>query len=94
MPLPFFLAIRYTDSKSKPIVGNITNKEIVIMTPTTTVTVTVCKAQRISYSKKYVPEMNKKYTRIQQPVPVVEIAENRKRPFIRISDTIIKVKKG
>lgn len=63
-------------------------------TTTTTVTVTVCKPQRISYSKKYVPDMSKRYARVRQPVPVVEIAENRKRPFIRISDTIIKVKKG
>lgn len=63
-------------------------------TTTTTVTVTVCKSQRISYSKKYVPDMNKRYARVRQPVPVVEVAENRKRPFVRISDTTIKVKKG
>ena len=63
-------------------------------TTTTTVTVTVCKPQRISYSKKYVPEMNKRYARFRQPVPVVEVAENRKRAFVRVSDTIVKVKKG
>lgn len=65
-----------------------------IMTTTTTVAVTICKAQRITYSKKYVPEMNKRYARVRQPVPIVEISENKKRPFVRISDTIIKVKRG
>lgn len=45
-------------------------------------------------SKIYCTKKARTGLRLPKVTPVVEIAENRKRAFVRVSDTIIKVKRG